>query len=189
MEYTKSTDRLIAELNRLPGVGRKLAQRIALHLLKLPREEAVRLARMILEVKKKTGNCSQCFNLTEGDPCPICSDQERDRGILCVVEEPHDLAALEKSGVYKGLYHVLGGSLSPLEGIGPKAQKLLQEAGIITMGQLAQTSVDRLTEILQAGGMTLADPGTWAEQAQLAAAAKWDELQTLQDELVGGRRV
>ena len=119
MEYTRSTDRLIAELNRLPGVGRKMAQRIALHLLKLPREDAVRLARMILEVKKKTGNCTQCFNLTETDPCPTCSDQERDRGILCVVEEPHDLAALEKSGVYRGLYHVLGGSLSPLEGIGP----------------------------------------------------------------------
>lgn len=119
MEYTRSTDRLIAELSRLPGVGRKMAQRIALHLLKLPREDAVRLARMILEVKKKTGNCTQCFNLTETDPCHICSDQERDRGILCVVEEPHDLAALEKAGVYGGLYHVLGGSLSPLEGIGP----------------------------------------------------------------------
>lgn len=119
MEYTRSTDRLIAELNRLPGVGRKMAQRIALHLLKLPREDAVRLARMILEVKKKTSNCTQCFNLTETDPCPLCSDQERDRGILCVVEEPHDLAALEKAGVYRGLYHVLGGSLSPLEGIGP----------------------------------------------------------------------
>ncbi len=119
MEYTRSTDRLIAELNRLPGVGRKMARRIALHLLKLPREDAVRLARMILEVKKKTGNCTQCFNLTETDPCHLCSDQERDRGILCVVEEPHDLAALEKAGVYRGLYHVLGGSLSPLEGIGP----------------------------------------------------------------------
>jgi len=120
MEYTRSTDSLIAEFNRLPGVGRKMAQRIALHILKLPREEAARLARMILEVKKKTGTCSQCFNITESDPCRLCSDEERDGGLLCVVEEANDLAALEKSGAYRGLYHVLGGSLSPLEGIGPE---------------------------------------------------------------------
>jgi recombination protein RecR len=120
MEYTKSTDRLISELNRLPGVGRKLAQRIALHILKMSNEEASRLARQILEVKKRTKNCSQCFNVTESDPCPICTDQERDRGILCVVEEANDLAALEKSGAYRGLYLVLGGSLSPLEGVGPE---------------------------------------------------------------------
>ena len=138
MEYTRSTDRLIAELNRLPGVGRKMAQRIALHLLKLPREDAVRLARMILEVKKKTGNCTQCFNLTETDPCPTCSDQERDRGILCVVEEPHDLAALEKSGVYRGLYHVLGGSLSPLEGIGPDELRVKELLARLEAGEVSE---------------------------------------------------
>ena len=129
MEYTRSTDRLIVELNRLPGVGRKLAQRMALHILKMSDEEASRLARMILEVKKKTRYCSECFNVTEADPCPICSDQERDRATLCVVEEAHDLAALEKAGAYRGLYHVLGGSLSPLEGIGPdelKVDELIQ---------------------------------------------------------------
>ena len=124
MEYTKSTDRLIAELNRLPGVGRKLAQRMALHILKMSADEATRLARLILEVKKKTKNCSQCFNVTESDPCHICSDQERDRSTLCVVEEPHDLAALEKAGAFRGLYHVLGGSLSPLEGVGPEELKV-----------------------------------------------------------------
>ena len=124
MEYTKSTDRLIAELNRLPGVGRKLAQRMALHILKMSGDDASRLARLILEVKKKTRNCSQCFNVTESDPCPICSDQERDRALLCVVEETHDLAALEKAGAFNGLYHVLGGSLSPLEGVGPEELRI-----------------------------------------------------------------
>jgi recombination protein RecR len=119
MEYTKSTDRLISELNRLPGVGRKLAQRIALHVLKMSGDEAGRLARLIIDVKKKTTHCSVCFNVTESDPCPICSNKERDHAVICVVEEPHDLAALEKSRAYTGLYHVLGGSLSPLEGVGP----------------------------------------------------------------------
>ena len=120
MEYTRSADRLIAELNRLPGVGRKLALRIALHLLKTNREEAERLAKLILEVKKKTTDCSACFNLTEEDPCPICSDPERDPSLVCVVEEPNDLVAIERAGAYRGHYHVLGGTLSPLEGIGPE---------------------------------------------------------------------
>jgi recombination protein RecR len=124
MGYTKSTDRLIAEFNRLPGVGRKAAQRMVLHILKLPREEAARLARLILEVKKKTRDCALCYNLTEADPCPICSDRERDKELLCVVEEPHDLVALERTRAYRGLYHVLGGVLSPLEGVGPDELKI-----------------------------------------------------------------
>jgi recombination protein RecR len=120
MGYTRSTDRLIAELSRLPGVGRRAAQTMVLDILKLPQEEAVRLARLILEVKKKTRACAACFNLTEEELCPVCSDQARDRGLLCVVEEPHDLAAIEKAKSYRGIYHILGGVLSPLEGIGPE---------------------------------------------------------------------
>ena len=119
MGYTKSADRLIAELSRLPGVGRRAAQTMVLDILKLPQEEAVRLARLILEVKKKTRACADCFNLTEEELCPICADSSRDRGLLCVVEESHDLAAIEKAKSYRGLYHILGGVLSPLEGIGP----------------------------------------------------------------------
>ena len=124
MGYTRSTDRLIAELSRLPGVGRRAAQTMVLDILKLPQEDAVRLARLILEVKKKTRECSACFNLTEDELCPVCSDQSRDRGLLCVVEEPHDLAAIEKARSYRGLYHILGGVLSPLEGIGPEELRI-----------------------------------------------------------------
>ncbi len=134
MEYTRSTDRLIAELSRLPGVGRKLAQRIALHLLETSGEEASRLAGLIVEVKKKTIHCGRCHNLTESDPCPTCSDEARDHGLLCVVEGPQDLAALEKTGVYRGLYHVLGGFLSPLEGIGPDELKVKELIGRLREG-------------------------------------------------------
>jgi recombination protein RecR len=119
MGYTRSTDRLIAEFGRLPGVGRRAAQNIVLDILKLPQEDAVRLARLILEVKKKTRSCASCGNLTEEEFCPVCADPGRDRGLICVVEEAHDLAALERAKAYRGLYHVLGGVLSPLEGIGP----------------------------------------------------------------------
>jgi recombination protein RecR len=124
MGYTRSTDRLIAELARLPGVGRRAAQTMVLDILKLSLEEATRLARLILEVKKKTRSCAACFNLTEEELCPVCSDQARDRGLLCVVEEPHDLAAIEKAKSYRGLYHILGGVLSPLEGIGPEELRI-----------------------------------------------------------------
>jgi len=132
MGYTRSTDRLIAEFARLPGVGRRAAQTMVLDILKLSQEDAVRLARLILEIKKNTRACTSCFNLTEEELCPICADQSRDRGLLCVVEEPHDLAALEKTKSFRGLYHILGGVLSPLEGIGPEElhiRELLERIG------------------------------------------------------------
>ena len=132
MGYTRSTDRLIAELARLPGVGRRAAQGIALEIVKLPREDAARLARLILEVKKRTRACTACGNLTEDELCPVCADPARDRTLLCVVEETHDLAALERAKAHRGLYHVLGGVLSPLEGIGPdelRIRELLERLG------------------------------------------------------------
>jgi recombination protein RecR len=141
MEYTRSTDRLIAEINRLPGIGRKMAQRIALHLLKVPREDALRLARLIIEVKKKTRDCSTCFNVTEEDPCPVCADMERDRGLLCVVEEPQDLAALEKARAFRGVYHVLGGAISPLEGVGPDELKVKELLARIEAGSFLEVVV------------------------------------------------
>jgi recombination protein RecR len=141
MGYTRSTDRLVAELARLPGVGRRAAQTMVLDILRMPQEEAARLARLILEVRKKTRACASCFNLTEEELCPVCADPARDRGLLCVVEEPHDLAAIEKARSYRGLYHVLGGVLSPLEGIGPDELRIRELLGRIRGGGVREVLI------------------------------------------------
>jgi recombination protein RecR len=111
--------RVIAALSRLPGLGEKTAARLALHLLRRPQAEVAELARTLLEVKEKIQSCSICFNLTEDDPCPLCQNNGRSSEILCVVEGPGDLLALEKAGGFKGRYHVLQGTLSPIDGVGP----------------------------------------------------------------------
>src|SRR3989449_5044310 len=111
---------LIEEFSKLPGVGVKTAQRLTFFILRSPSDQARRLAEAILRVKESIIYCSRCFNITEVDPCATCSDRTRDQEIICVVEEPLDVLALEKTGAYKGLYHVLHGALSPVEGIGPK---------------------------------------------------------------------
>lgn len=116
--YAGPVQDLIDELGRLPGVGPKSAQRIAFHLLKLPKEDALRLARAVAEVKDRIGFCSQCCNVAEGELCGICSDTRRDPKLICVVEEPRDVVAIEKTLEFKGLYHVLQGAISPIEGIG-----------------------------------------------------------------------
>lgn len=110
--------KLIDEFAKLPGIGPKTASRLAYHILRTNREEAAALADAILDVKERIRLCSVCFNTTESDPCPICADQGRDR-IICVVEQPLDVVALERTGQFKGRYHVLHGALSPVEGIGP----------------------------------------------------------------------
>lgn len=111
--------RLVAELSRLPGIGPKTATRMAHHLLRVPVEDARRLAVAIVEVKEKLFHCSRCFSITERDPCDFCSDPRRDPAILCVVEEPWNIQAIERSREHKGLYHVLLGHLSPQRGVGP----------------------------------------------------------------------
>ena len=111
---------LIEEFSKLPGVGVKTAQRLTFFILRSPTDQARRLAEAIMRVKESIVYCSHCFNITENDPCNICSNPNRDQEIICVVEEPLDMLALEKTGAYKGLYHVLHGALSPVEGIGPK---------------------------------------------------------------------
>jgi recombination protein RecR len=125
MLYTSETlQQLIEEFSQLPGIGRKSAQRIALYLLKRPREEIVRMAQALVSVKDRIRYCSICWNITEADPCSICASPKRDRGAICVVEEPNDVIALEKTNEFHGLYHVLGGALSPLDGIGPEDLKI-----------------------------------------------------------------
>ncbi|MCU1453960.1 MAG: replication and repair protein RecR [Acidimicrobiales bacterium] len=117
--YASSVQDLIDELGRLPGVGPKSAQRIAFHLLKLSRDDALRLARAITEAKDRVAWCSRCFNISEGELCGICADDRRDATVVCVVEEPRDLVAVEKTQEFRGRYHVLQGAISPIEGVGP----------------------------------------------------------------------
>ncbi len=125
MLYTsESLESVIEHLSRLPTIGRKTAQRIALYLLKQPREDVIALARSMADMKDKVLYCSTCQNITEHDPCAICQSPKRDRGIICVVEEPSDVLAIEKTNDFHGLYHVLGGSINPLEGIGPEDLKV-----------------------------------------------------------------
>jgi recombination protein RecR len=123
-DFAEPLARLIDELKRLPGIGQKSAQRIAFHLQRVSREDAERLATALLEVKDKIRLCSVCNNLTELDPCEFCSDPARAADVLCVVESPYNVVAIEKTREFHGLYHVLHGALSPLQGIGPEQLKL-----------------------------------------------------------------
>jgi len=118
--YAAPVQDLIDELGRMPGVGPKSAQRIAFHILKLPREDALRLSHAITEVKDKVSFCEQCFNVSEGPRCGLCLDERRDPQLLCVVEEPKDIVAVEKTHEFRGRYHVLQGAISPIEGVGPE---------------------------------------------------------------------
>jgi recombination protein RecR len=118
--------RLVVELSRLPGIGRRTAQRLAFHLLRAPDEEALALGEAIREMKEKVGLCEECFNLAEGPLCRICADSERDRGTICVVEEPADVIPFERTHEYRGLYHVLGGALSPIDGIDAEDLKIAE---------------------------------------------------------------
>jgi recombination protein RecR len=118
--------RLITELSRLPGIGQRTAQRLAFHILRADDEAALALADSLREVKEKVGLCEVCFNLAEGPRCRICEDASRNPGLICVVEEPSDVIPIERTGEYRGLYHVLGGALSPIDGIDPDDLKIAE---------------------------------------------------------------
>ena len=122
--YTPALQKLIDELGKLPGVGPKSAQRIAFHLIKLPEQDAFSLANAIQEAKQKVRFCERCFNMSDDAICEICSDTQRDSSLVCVVEEPRDIVALERTREYKGLYHVLQGAINPIDGVGPEQLKI-----------------------------------------------------------------
>jgi recombination protein RecR len=124
--FSPVVENLVAQLTRLPGVGTRTAQRLAFHLLRVAGDEAVALADAIREAKDRVGFCLQCGNLTEEEVCPICLDPRRDRSVVCVVEQPADLVSLERTREFRGLYHVLGGALSPLDGVEPEHLRIAQ---------------------------------------------------------------
>jgi len=124
--YAPSVQRLITELGKLPGIGQRTAQRLAFHILRTEPADANALAEAIREVKEKIGLCEVCFNLTDEPRCRICQDQRRDHGVICVVEEPSDVIPMERTHEYQGVYHVLGGALSPIEGVDPEDLKIAE---------------------------------------------------------------
>ncbi len=138
---TDSVNKLIGELSKLPGIGPKSAQRLTYYLLRAPDEQAIELAEAIQSVKVKTRLCSSCFNITDSDLCPICRSTERDRAKICVVEQPQDILALEHVGVYKGLYHVLHGAISPTEGIGTNDIRIGEFMERLKNGQVTEVII------------------------------------------------
>ena len=123
---TPAVDNLVTQLARLPGVGQRTAQRLAFHLLRVPSEDAMALSDAIREVKERIGFCEECFNLAEGERCRFCLDERRDRALICVVEAPSDIVPIERTAEYRGLYHVLGGALSPIDGIDPQDLRIAE---------------------------------------------------------------
>lgn len=148
----RSVQHLIDELARLPGIGPKSASRLAFYLLRAPDDQAAGLAAALQELKTTTQLCSICFNITENDPCPICSDDGRDRRMLCVVEEPLDVVAIEKARAFDGRYHVLHGVISPVEGVGPDELKITE--------LVARLEADEFVEIIIATNATLEGDST-----------------------------
>ncbi len=118
--YSKAMETLMQNLGRLPGIGAKTAERLAYHVMRMPKAEVLALAQSVRDVAEKLGSCSRCFNISETDPCPICADASRQADLVCVVEQPKDLVVIERTGQYRGLYHVLGGHIAPLDGMEPE---------------------------------------------------------------------
>jgi recombination protein RecR len=136
--YPSPIQRLVTELSRLPGIGQRTAQRLAFHLLRAEDGEAVALADAIREVKEKVGLCEVCFNLAEGRRCEICADERRDRSLICVVEGPADVIPIERTHEYRGLYHVLGGALSPIDGVDPEDLRIAELVERVSGGDVRE---------------------------------------------------
>ncbi|MEJ5252342.1 MAG: recombination mediator RecR [Armatimonadota bacterium] len=194
MEYARPLAKLIRELEKMPGVGPKSAQRMAFHILRLPEEEARTLAEAILEVKERITTCKQCFNFTDEEVCPICRNPSRDASVLCVVADVRDLMAIERTQEYRGLYHVLQGVISPMDGVGAeqlRVRELLQrlqsghvkeviiamnptiegDATALYLSRLVKPLGIRVTQL--AHGMPVGGDLDYADQATLISALEW----------------
>ena len=153
MDYSsRYLEDLIERLSHLPTIGRKTAQRLAFHLMRVPQEEALGLARTIQRIREEVGRCEECGNLAETQPCYLCQDERRDRTVLCIVEQPGDVVAVEKSGAFHGQYHVLAGAISPLDGVGP------DELGIDAL--LVRIDRERFREVILATNPTVEGEAT-----------------------------
>jgi len=194
MYYAKPLAKLVGELEKLPGIGPRSAQRLAFHILRSPEEEARRLAEAITDVKSRISLCPVCYNFTDREICDICRDPKRDRSMLCVVAEPRDLVAMEKTNEYKGLYHVLGGVISPMDGIGPEMLKVreltarLSEDGVKEVILATNPTIEGDTTAMYlagllkpfgvkvtriAHGMPVGGDLDYADQATLIQALEW----------------
>ena len=143
-----SIDNLVAQLTRLPGIGSRTAQRLAFHLLKASEADANALADAIREVKERIRPCSRCFNLAEEELCQICADPRRDGSLICVVEDPSDVVALERTHEYRGLYHVLGGALSPIDGVDPEHLRIAELLQRVEDGEVTEVPPNFITTVL-----------------------------------------
>lgn len=139
--FPEPVEKLITELAKLPGIGRRSAQRITFFMLRWPREDAAGLAQAILDLKDRIRFCKKCFNFTDEDLCVFCRDARRDRSLICVVEEPSDIIPIEKGGEYRGLYHVLGGALSPLDGVDPEHLRIAELVKRIDEGEVEEVII------------------------------------------------
>jgi recombination protein RecR len=194
MEYAKPLARLIGELEKLPGVGPKSAARLAFYILRIPAEEAEQLAEAVMEVKRRIGFCRQCFNFTDQELCSICRDTRRDTSTLCIVAEPRDLVAMDKTNEYKGVYHVLHGVISPMEGVGPEMLKIRELLERLRTGEVKEAILATnptiegeatalyLTNLLKplgikvtriAHGLPMGGDMDYADQATLIQALEW----------------
>ncbi|MEZ5126865.1 MAG: recombination mediator RecR [Thermoleophilia bacterium] len=149
--YSPSVERLITELAKLPGIGPRTAQRLTFHILRLRPEQILPLAAAIVEVKERIGFCTRCFNLAEDDLCTICSDPRRETGVLCVVEQPFDIVTIERTHEFRGLYHVLGGALSPIDGVEPQD---------LHIAELAARVAEDVDEVILATNPTMTGEAT-----------------------------
>jgi recombination protein RecR len=139
--YAAPVERLITELSKLPGIGQRTAQRLAFHMLRASEQDALGLADAIREVKERVGLCEVCFNLSEGPRCRICEDERRDRSVICVVEEPADVIPIERTHEYRGAYHVLGGALSPIDGVDPEDLKITELVKRVREGEVNEVVI------------------------------------------------